>query len=304
MVSGTDRDDVFRTCVEQFYFSCKVKNLTEKTLSVYGERLKDFQTFLTRKHIAFDDVRKITIQQYILDMKDRVSDHTINGRIRALKTFFKFLATEELWDKSRPNPMEGVSFVKTETKFKPVISQEDVERLLRVPNRKTFYGYRNFCMIYLFWDSLIRLSELLNLRVNDVDFKAGTIRVMGKGRKERMLPLGAKLLRHLHLYLNKQRAAIPGDVLFCTNHGYPIQKRHLQHVLERIGKRAKVSVTPHLIRHSAASHLALTGIPAFMLQRMLGHSSLNTTRMYIHLIDDKKLRDVFQQYSPGDSVRI
>ena len=83
-----------------------------------------------------------------------------------------------------------------------------------------------------------------------------------------------------------------------------MEKRDLRHVLERIGNRVGIHVTPHLLRHSAASHLALTGIPAFMLQRMLGHTSLNTTKMYIHLIDDEKLRKVFQQYSPGDGLRL
>lgn len=281
-----------------------MKNLTEKTLSTYGERLENFRRFLDLTHVPFDQVEKPTVQRYIMSMKDRVSDHTVNGRIRVLKIFFKFLVMEGLWNSGRPNPMDGIQYVRTERRFKPVLAQEEIEKLLKIPNRKTFCGYRNFCVLWLFWDSLIRLSELINIRTGDINLQAGTVKVMGKGRKERMLPIGAKLARHLHAYLHRFRSNMPGDHLFCTNHGLPLEKRHLQHVLERIGKRAHLHVTPHLIRHSAASHLALTGIPAFMLQRMLGHTSLNTTKMYIHLIDDEKLKQVFRQYSPGDGLRL
>ena len=304
-VSATsDTDDMFRAAAEQFYFTCRVKNLAEKTLSTYGERLENFRRFLDLVHVPFEQVEKPTIQRYILSMKDRVSDHTVNDRIRALKTFFKFLITEGIWNSGRPNPMDGIQYIRTESRFKPVLCQEEVEKLLKVPNRRTFTGFRNFCILYVLWDSLIRLSELINIKIEDIDFKAGTLRVMGKGRKERRLPLGGKTLRHLHSYLLRFRSPLPGTVLFCTRQGLPMQKRHLQHVLERIGKRVDVHVTPHLMRHSAASHLALTGIPAFMLQRMLGHTSLNTTRMYIHLINDEKLRQVFQQFSPGDGLRL
>ena len=109
-------------------------------------------------------------------MKDKVSDHTINGRIRLLKTFFKFLVSDGLGD-GKPNPLEKISFIKTDKKIKPVLSIEQVEQLLRVPNKKTFTGFRNLCIIHLFWDSLIRLGELINIRVEDIDFKNGALKI-------------------------------------------------------------------------------------------------------------------------------
>lgn len=179
---SSDIDGMFRAAAEQFYFTCKVKNLTDKTLSTYGERLENFRRFLDLVHVPFDQVEKPTVQRYILSMKDRVSDHTLNDRIRALKTFFKFLVSERIWNGGRENPMDRIQYVRTESKFKPVLQQEEIEKLLKIPNRKNFCGYRNFCMIWVFWDTLMRLSGLINLKTGDVDLQAGTVKVMGKGR--------------------------------------------------------------------------------------------------------------------------
>jgi len=290
-------------CLEQFYLDGKVRNLSPKTLTAYGERLGDFHRFLQAARTPFDQVSRDTVRRYILDMQGRVSDHTINGRIRALHRFFGFLEQEGLWD-GRANPLNGIKCIKTDKVIKPVLSQEQIADMLHRITRHTFYGYRNFCMVLLFWDTLIRLSELTNLRLDDLDLKVGTIRVMGKGRKERVLPLGAQAMRHLHGYLNRFRQALPGQHVFCTRHGLRLRGRYVQQILQRIGKRVGFHVSPHLLRHSGASHLALTGIPAFMLQRLLGHTTLSTTNIYIHLIDDQRLRDVFRQFSPGDGLRL
>lgn len=303
LLEKVDNDTMMRGLLEQFYFNCKVKNLSEKTMSVYGERLGHFHGFLKSNRILFDQVSKETIQQYILSMKGRVSDHTVNGRLRVLKTFFKFLSSEGL--SNNGNPLDRIQYIRVERKLKPVLSAEQVEQLLHFANyRKSFYCSRNKAMILLFWDSLIRLSELINIRKDDVDFKSGSLKVLGKGRKERICPLGAKTLKTLHAYCLLYRNKIEGDYFFCLKNGRPLERRHVERILERIGKKAGIKVSPHLLRHSAASHLALSGIPAFMLQRLLGHTSLNTTQIYIHLIDDQKLKQVFQKYSPGDYLRV
>ena len=123
----SDNNDVFRAAAEQFYFTCKVKNPTEKTLSTYGEHLENFRRFLDLTHVPFDQVEKQTVQRHILSMKDRVSDHTVNDRIRVLKTFFKFLISEGIWNGGRQNPMDGIQYVRTESKFKPLLCQEELK---------------------------------------------------------------------------------------------------------------------------------------------------------------------------------
>ena len=298
-----DKDsEMFKESLQQFYYNCRVKNLSEKTLSIYGERLSNFYNFLKAKKMIFDNTDKSVIQDYILSMKDKVSDHTVNGRIRVLKTFFGFLTSDGLWHNG--NPMEKISFIKTERKIKPVLTPEQVEQILKSINKNTYTGHRNYCMICVFWDTLIRLSELINLRVSDVNFKDGTIKVLGKGRKERIVPLGAKTVKHLHRFWIEFRETIDCDYFFCDSQGRPLEKRNVERILERIGEKVGIHVTPHLLRHSGATFLALTGCPAFLLQKLLGHTTLNTTQIYINLKDDERLKKAFLKYSPMDSLRI
>jgi integrase/recombinase XerD len=294
--------DMFKDMLQQFYFGCRLKNLTEKTLCIYGERLTYFYNYVNKSSIPFENVDKATIQNYILSIKDKVSDHTVNGRIRVLKTFFKYLVEEGLWQ--NPNPMERISFIRTERKIKPVLSPEEMERILGSIKRNTFTGMRNYCLVSVFWDSLIRLSELINIRVDNLDLKSGSLKVMGKGRKERIVPLGAKTVKCLHRFWISQRQTIQSDYFFCDQRGRPLEKRNVQRILERLEKKTGLHITPHLLRHSGATFLALTGCPAFLLQKLLGHTTLSTTQIYINLKDDERLKQAFLKYSPMDALRI
>jgi len=298
-----DIESGMKKYLEAFYYQAKVRNLSEKTMQAYGERLGNFYKFLRGKNLTFEAVDKCGIQDYILSMKDRVSDETVNGRIRVLKTFFKFLVDDGLWD-GKSNPMDKISLIKTEKRLKPILSPDDITKLLSSIDRNSYYGYRAYCMILIFWDSLIRLSELANLRVASVDLKTGTIKVYGKGRKERICPLGSKTVKHLHRFWINYREKISSDYFFCDKRGKPLQKRNVERILTRIGKRFKMNLTPHLLRHSGASFLALTGVPAFLLQKLLGHTTLSTTNIYINLQDDERLKQAFQKYSPADSLAI
>ncbi len=293
---------MFKESLQQFYYNCRVRNLSEKTLNIYGERLTNFYNFLKVKKVDFDKTEKSTVQDYIMSMKDKVSDHTVNGRIRVLKTFFGFLASEGLWNNG--NPMQKISFVKTERRIKPVLAPEQIEQVLKYFNKNTYTGYRNYCMVCVFWDSLIRLSELMNLRVDDVNFKEGTLKVLGKGRKERIVPLGAKTIKHLHRFWISYRNKIDCDYFFCDSHGRPLEKRNVERILERTGEKCGIHITPHLLRHSGATFLALTGCPAFLLQKLLGHTTLSTTQIYVNLKDDERLKQTFLKYSPMDSLKV
>lgn len=205
------------THLQSFYFDCKVKNLAPKTIDVYGERLRDFYRFIRSKHISFEDVDTAVVQSYILWMKGRVSDYTVNGRIRVLRLFFNYLCREDLWENG--NPMQSIKLIRAERRLPKIITEEQMQRLLRVPNRRTFTGYRNYVMLLLFWDTMVRLGELLRLKVSDVDLKAGMIKVYGKGRKERCIPLGTRTIKRVHYFLSKSRRDIPGDFLVCRATG-------------------------------------------------------------------------------------
>ncbi len=295
-------DKVMKTALKDFEFHIRAKNLSPKTISVYGERLGYFYKYIKSKGIAFKDVDKHTIQDYILFQKDRgLKDISINGQILVLRIFFKYLFEEEIIDL---NPTEKIPLLKTERRIKPIISEENMQKLLTVPDKRTFTGMRNFCMLMVFYDTLIRLGELTNIKIKDIDFENGTICIFGKGRKERIVPFGASTAKYLHRFIRKSRKDIPGDVLFCTKDGRILDYRNVARILEKIGKHIGIHVNPHLIRHSAASHRAMSGMPAFLLQRLLGHTTIQMTQRYVHLVDDEKLKEAFKQYSPLDAMRV
>jgi len=295
-------DNLMRASLKDFEFHIRAKNLSPKTISVYGERLGYFYKYLKANNLAFETVDKHIIQDYILYQKDRgLKDISINGQILVLKIFFKYLYEEEVIDS---NPTEKIRLLKTEKRIKPILSEQDMQKLLSVPHKRTFTGMRNFCILMVFYDTLIRLDELKNIRLKNVDLEGGTICIFGKGRKERMVPFGVSTAKYLHRFIRKQRKDISGDVLFCTKDGRILDHRNIARILERIGSQIGVHVNPHLIRHSAATHRALSGMPAFLLQRLLGHTTIHMTQKYIHLVDDQKLRDAFKQFSPLDAMRV
>lgn len=293
---------MFKDLLQQFYYQCSVKNLSQITIRGYGDRLTSFYQFLKKRNIPFESVNRSTIEEYVLSLKDRVSDYTVNGRIRVLKLFFNYLVTEGLWDNG--NPMEKIKFTKTERKIKPILTPEGIEKLLAVPNKRTFWGYRNFCIILVFWDTLIRLSELINIRLDDVDLKDGLLKVYGKGRKERIVPLGAKTIKSLHYYLIKHRNQIESEYLFCTSRGKPLDQRNVQRILERIGRRVGIHVSSHLIRHSAATWWIREGAQPMYLQNLMGHTSMSVTQKYINLANVDELKKHHAKYSPADNLRL
>jgi len=303
LLKDADKIDMrFRDLAEQFYYDCRVRNLSPNTLRGYGERLMNFHVFLKGRKLRLEAVTRAVIQDYIMSLKDRVSDHTVNGRLRVLRVFFRFLAREGL--SNNGNPMEKVSLIKTENTLKRILTPEHMEQLLSVPNKRIFTGYRNFAALLVFWDSLIRLSELINLKVEDVDLKQGLLKVFGKGRKERVVPVGTKTVRALHYYWIKYRQRISGDFFFCQKSGQPLERRNVERILTRIGERVDLHVTPHLIRHSGATWWIKQGAQPMYLQNLMGHTSMSVTQRYVHLASVDDLKKHHQKFSLADSLRI
>ena len=287
------------THLQSFYFDCKVKNLASKTIDVYGERLRNFYRFMQSREVLFEGVDASVIQSYILSMKGKVSDYTVNGRIRVLRLFFNYLQREDLLDNG--NPMDRIKLIRAERRLPKIITEEEMQKLLSIPNRRTFTGYRNYIMLLLFWDTMVRLGELLRLKLSDVDLKAGMIKVYGKGRKERCIPLGTTTIKRVHYFLSKHRRDVPGDYLVCREDGHPLPVRSVERILERIGKKAGIKVTPHLLRHSAGTFWIKSGGSSAILQKILGHTTQSTTQLYIHLAGSD-VKEWHSRFSPGDRV--
>jgi len=284
-----------------FKIDCQLRNLSPKTIDVYFERIGYFAAYLDEIDTRFENVDRAIVQRYIVSLKGTVSDETINGRIRTLRCLFNYLDREGLWDGK--NPLDNVKLLKTAKRIKPVVSPEDIQRILRGINRKTFEGNRNFVMLLLFWDGMLRLKELTGLRTDDVNLGEGYMKVFGKGRKERIVPIGMRTAKHVQKYLVKWRKAVSGDLLVCMRNGEPIKDRHCHKIVQRLGAKHKIRLYPHLLRHSAATHFIKQGGNVAVVSKILGHTSLTTTENYLHL-KGMDLLQGFEKFSPVSSLRI
>lgn len=197
--------------------------------------------------------------------------------------------------------MEKIKLLRAQNKLKPVLSPEDINKILKIPDKKSFTGYRNFCIIYTFYDTIIRVSELANIKLSDLNMKEQTIKVYGKGRKERHVICGRKLIKYLQLYFCRFREAIPGEYLFCKSDGSFLPPDQIKHILARYSKKCGIHFNPHLIRHSAGTQWIKNNGNPLCLQNLMGHSSFRTTQKYIHLaLEDLKKEHAV--HSLGDSL--
>lgn len=287
--------------LESFKYDCQLRNLTDNTIDCYFERLAYLLDYLQERETGFTSVDKSLIKEYVMSLKGKVSDETINGRIRVYRCFFNFLESEDIWEGE--NPLKGIQLLKTAQRVKPVINPEEMQRILKSIGKRTIECCRNRTMILLFWDGMLRQNELLNLKLSDVDLDSRLLKVFGKGRKERMVPLGVKTLRLLNQFLTKWRSKYPGQHLICMRNGEPIKQRHCHKIIQRLGEKHGIKLYPHLLRHSAATYYTQQGGNPAILQKILGHSSLLVTQNYLHLSSADAVKS-YDLYSPSNCLII
>lgn len=293
-------DTEFGPYLQSFRVECQLRNLSDKTVEVYFEHLAVLFRYAQQRRIKLGEITRLIIQQYIMFTRDKVAVATTNGRLRAFRRFWNFLAEEKLWE--GVSPMKGIKMLKAPKLIKPVVEPSVLQAVLRSANTKTFEGCRDQLMILLFWDGMLRKKELLGLKVSDVDLKARLMRVYGKGSKERMVPLGVKTLRAINHHLGKWRCKYPGEHLICMRNGDPVDERRCHKIVQQFGHRQGVRLYPHLIRHSAATWYIQQGGNPVVLQGILGHSSLLVTQQYLHL-NIKDAVESYQKLSPANSLR-
>jgi integrase/recombinase XerD len=286
--------------IESFIFGCKVKNLTQTTLNCYAERLAYLVRYATSIGRDLDKLTRKDIQSYLMSIMDSVSADTVNGRIRVFILFYKNLKGEGL---IVDNPMENIWLVKAEQKIKPVLSADELTRVLSQLDWRHFYGARDYCMILLTYDSMLRVNELLSIKISDLDLHDRLVKVYGKGRKERYVPFSSKTAKFVHTYLLLHRRQIPGDLLFPMKNGGKITLRRAHRIFSRPGEKVGLYIHPHLVRHSSASQfIRMEGNPS-VLQKILGHASLTTTQRYVHL-SNKDLNEAYERFSPASMLGV
>ena len=233
-----------------------------------------------------------------------LSSHTINCYLRSIRAFWSWLVAEEI---IRDNPFLKVKLPKPVKKVIPTLSDPQILQLLSVINTSTPEGYRNYAIILTLLDTALRVSELTGVKMDDLWLDEGLLKVMGKGGKERHVPIGAEVQRILWRYINRYRPQplnLNFDFLFLARDGRKLTKSRIEIMMSNYGRKAGIKgvrVSPHTLRHTAAVRFLRNGGDVFSLQRLLGHTSLEMTRHYCELAD-VDLKNAHTTASPVDNL--
>ena len=234
-----------------------------------------------------------------------LSGHSINSYLRALSAFWSWAVAEQI---TVDNPFHRVKILKPPYKVVPTFSEAQIRSLLGVMGKSTSVGIRDRAMVLVLLDTGIRVTELVNLNLEDVDLQGGMLKVLGKGAKERLVPIGVKVQRSLWKYINQSRPepALRKNCLFLTRQGLPLNRRHVDTLFKRYGVKAGIEgvrCSPHTFRHTFSITFVRNGGDVFSLQRILGHSSLDKVRLYVNLAQ-ADIKTAHRRYSPADNMNL
>lgn len=302
--------------IKGFKLSCEVEVLSPTTIKWYISFLTRFRHYLAQNHMAteLDQVESNHIRYFIRYLqteartprKERpLSPATVHAYVRSLKSFFSWLQRE---DYVNNNPMAKIPLPKAPAKVIDTFTPDQIARLVDLCRRSNGVGYRNLSILLLLLDSGVRVAELADIDLEDLNLAEGHIKIRrAKGGKERIVPIGSLVQKSLWKYINHFRPSplTPSITrLFLNANGLPLAKNGIQQMMRRLGKRANISgvrCSPHTFRHTFAKNYLLNGGDIFSLQRILGHSSLASVRIYLNLFatDIKKQH---QRFSPVDNL--
>lgn len=294
---------MLKRLLKEFEYYLKItKNLSQNTIKSYITDLSDYVLFITKNYNIKDpkDIDKEHIRNYIARLKRKHNTNSsISRKISAVRSFHKFLLLEKLVNK---NVATGISLPKKELKLPIILSVEEVEALMIASDGFEPLELRNKAMLELLYGCGLRVSELLALRLQDLHINMGFINVVGKGNKERIVPIGDEAKFAIKRYLEEGRTMlkkIPGDIVFVNSRGSYISRVGLYKTLKKLAIRAGIlkDISPHTLRHSYASHLLENGVNLRMVQELLGHEDISTTQIYTH-ISKKQLKDVYNEFHP------
>ena len=274
------------------------KKYSENTIKAYNNDLKKFKNFFKNKDI--NKINENSIREYLKYLNKENNDtRTISHNISTLRSFYKFLLIEKIL---KNNPMEYIELPKTKKTLPKTLSIEEIDKLLDI-NLTDSFSYRNKAMLELMYSSGLRVSELINVKIHDIDVSNCIIRIMGKGSKERIVPLGDYAIKYIELYLKEHREKLIkrelNDYLFLNNHGKKMTRQGFFKILKGIAreKNIKTEFSPHTLRHSFATHLLNGGADLRSIQEMLGHSDISTTQIYTH-VSKEKLKENYNNFHP------
>ena len=275
------------------------RKYSDNTIKAYINDIKLFFDYLDNNHLKYDNVSKDDIKNYIKKISKSKTERTIAHNISTLRSFYKFLLINNY---IKNNPLEYIVLPKISKNLPTVLTIDEVTRLLDIKLTDN-YSYRNKAMLELMYATGLRVSELVNLKVNDVFLDECFVRTIGKGSKERVIPFGDICLEALETYITKYRDSFlkkeVNDYLFLNNHGKKMTRQGFFKMLQKEAKFKNINkeFSPHTLRHSFATHLLSGGADLRSIQEMLGHSNLATTGIYTHIAREE-LKENYNKIHP------
>lgn len=289
--------------IERFiHYLAVERGLANNTLESYRRDLTHFMKFLKQNNsLDMNQTRRATIISFLAELQRKgKATSTISRNLASIRAFFGFLLRDGLID---GDPTLNLESPKMEKRLPKVLSIEQVEALLMSPDVSRVSGLRDKAMLELLYATGIRVSELVSLNVDDVNLNMGFVKCMGKGNKERIIPLGSLAEKYVNQYLDRARNKLLRDrkepALFLNHHGRRLSRQGFWKIIKKYAQLASIEkeITPHTLRHSFATHLLENGADLRSVQEMLGHADISTTQIYTH-ITKTRLKEVYEHTHP------
>jgi len=277
--------------------------MSDNTVVGYEQDVNKLITYLDENSIDADpsDIGEETLQHFIYDSSKKANPRSQARLLSGLRNFFDYLIFD---GKRKDNPTNLIESPKIGRKLPDFLSTVEIDAILSVIDLSTPEGERNKVMLETLYSCGLRVTELITLQISDLFFNEGFVRVIGKGDKQRYVPINEQNIRLIQLYLRHIRTAIPvqkgfEDTVFLNRRGKQITRNMVFMIIKGLAQKAGIrkSISPHTFRHSFATHLLENGADLRAIQQMLGHESITTTEIYMHL-DRKFLKDVVEKYHP------
>ena len=277
------------------------KNYSSYTITNYGDDIEEYFLYLNREGLDYLKVEYSDLRFYLMYLKDEKEDNnsSIDRKLSALRGFYKFLANNKY---IKSNPFKLLSGLKKSKKLPRYFEYNELEELFNVSDLSTNIGQRDRLLLEMLYATGVRVGELVNIKVSDIDLGRRNILILGKGNKERYVTYGDYCDEILKLYLNEGRVLLntkDSDYLFLNKNGGNLTERGVRFILDNLIDKTSINkkISPHMIRHSFATHLLNEGCDLLTVQKLLGHESIKATQIYTHVTTDR-LKEVYYNSFP------
>lgn len=290
--------------IEDYFHYLQIeRGLSDNTLTSYRRDIEHYSRYVSKviQKSTWNAVSRSDIVGFLHILRDDgKSSSTIARTISSIRSFHQFLIREQL---THHDPTVHIELPRKDRKLPDILSSQEVDQLLAIKDN-TLLGIRNKAMLELLYATGLRVTELITLKVSDLHLTMGFVRCLGKGSKERIVPLGDVAKKSLEIYLEDARGELvkrgnDKNILFVNQHGRPLTRQGFWKILKTIARKngLQKTITPHTLRHSFATHLLENGADLRSVQEMLGHTDISTTQIYTH-VTRTRLKDVYQTYHP------